>query len=68
MKDFTIYCSMCHTPTKICGKLVYMKCLCNEDYRIIPFDHIINHIDGVNIYLLETTKGLSYGTMEGSST
>lgn len=69
MRDFSIYCAICDTPTRTKGEYVYMCCMCNDDTRIVAFNDIISSVGGVGVYLLKTTKGLDYASeMDKSST
>jgi hypothetical protein len=52
MGDFTIHCSQCQTETKIKFGYVYMRCMCDEDVRIIPLVDIICADKGSRGYLL----------------
>lgn len=65
-----LLCKTCHTPTKVTRTLAYMKCMCDEDVRIIPIRQegdINSFFIPDNLYLLGT-EGNTYVTMESNKT
>lgn len=67
MRDFTVHCSTCDSEVKIRGKYLYMKCMCNEDIRILRLEDIISMPRKHDLYVLETKKGNSYAPLELTS-
>ncbi len=59
---YDIMCKFCHTPVNIRKSKVYMKCMCDDEVRIIPFIDI-NLFKHDNLYLLGT-EGTYHAKME----
>lgn len=54
--NYKFLCKDCHTPVSIRNSNIYMRCMCDEDVRIIkmcPSDNIKEFIHD-NLYLLPT--------------
>jgi hypothetical protein len=65
MNNLNIHCVHCKTKVKVKNNKIYMRCLCNEDDRIINLDNIKRFIDDGELYILyNSTKGINYATME----
>lgn len=63
-----LICKICHTPTRVTKTLAYMRCMCDEDIRIVSLsqeDNIKTLFVPDNLYLLET-EGTTYVTMESN--
>ena len=41
MKDVTISCNYCNTPTKLKRDKIYMQCHCDDDRRIIDINEYL---------------------------
>jgi hypothetical protein len=68
--NYQLLCKTCHTPTRLTKTLAYMRCMCDEDVRIIPLlkeDDIKLLFIPDNLYLLKT-EGNNYVTMENTKT
>lgn len=57
-----ILCKFCHTPVTIRKSMVYMRCMCDDEVRIVPFVDI-NRFKHENLYLL-TAEGTYHDKME----
>lgn len=59
--NYKLICKQCDTPVSIKKSKIYMKCMCDEDIRVINYNPSINlKLDFVpdNLYLLKT-EGIS---------
>jgi hypothetical protein len=54
--DKQFACKICNTPVNIKNGKIYMRCMCDEEIRIIPY--LKDSFTPDNVYLLET-KGLN---------
>lgn len=65
-----LLCKTCHTPVRMTKTLAYMRCMCDEDVRIVSLhreDDLKLHFVPDNLYLLGT-EGNNYVTMESPKT
>lgn len=65
MKEHSILCAICKSPTKIVGKYIRMVCPCDEDCRTIHLDDIKNSEHRGRLYLLETKTNICVPPMTG---
>jgi hypothetical protein len=65
-----LLCKTCHTPARTTKTLAYMRCMCDEDVRIVPLfqegDIKVPFVSDI-LYLLET-EGTNYVKLESSKT
>jgi hypothetical protein len=47
-------CKMCHTPVRVCVSKIYMRCMCDEDVRIIKYNPFDMEFVYNNLYVLQT--------------
>lgn len=54
--NYKLLCKVCDTPVRLTSTRAYMRCLCDEDVRIIDIDTTDNVLRSVpeNLYLLES--------------
>lgn len=57
MYPMDINCIFCDTPAIIKKAHVYMKCMCDDDFRIVPLNEIKSGFYTDKVYLLEKKKG-----------
>lgn len=49
--DLNIYCNYCDTQASIRDELIYMRCHCDDDHRIINLkDHVRYNVHGDYLY------------------
>ena len=67
--NYQLLCKYCHTPTRTTLSKAYMRCMCDEDIRIVTLSKEDNKLLFVpdNLYLLGT-EGNNYVTMENNKT
>jgi len=42
MDNLSIHCNICNTKTSVKRGNIYMKCMCDDERRIIPLNEFIN--------------------------
>lgn len=64
--NYQFLCKFCDTPTRTTPSKIYMRCMCDDENRILP----ITYLDDIkkvfvpdNLYLLETERPF-YADME----
>lgn len=59
MRDFSIVCSICKRAPKIINSYIRMRCMCDEEVRILHLNDIKNPEHRWRFYLL-SSKDIAY--------